>query len=707
MTYVPEQRRAPRHPKYDAIHRALLSGLLSNIGQKTETYEYQGPRGVRFLIFPGSSLFDQKPKWLMAAELVETTKLYARTCATVQPQWIERVAAHLVERTYAEPHWDPRTQSVVAYERVALYGLVLIPRRLVPYGPINPRVAREIFIQHALVLETLRTTAGFMWHNKALTEEVRGLEAKIRERNLLADAATRYAFYDARIPPDITNAAQFESWRKRSEREDPRRLYMDKADLLRADAPEITPENYPDRVDAGGLKLPLDYRYEPGEVHDGITLTVPLAALGQLRPQPYEWLVPGMLEEKIAALIRSLPGALRRNFVPVPDFARAAARDLAADPHQQGLLESLAAYLAKATGVPISPRDFHPDTLPDYLQMAFRIVDDTDTADRTHRTNRTLAIGRDLPALQQQFAHAAAESFARIPQSRLNREHITEWDFGDLPDVIHVPRHGLTIDAYPALVDAGASVSLRLFPAADLAANAHRAGLRRLFLLEHRRDIKYMLAYLPDVERLTLYFLQLGTVDELREQLSALIVDRALLIGRPTIRTQEQWQTRSREAAINLLDTADAVTALAGEILGLYHQVLLRLEEAVPEYPRPASDIHDQLVYLVSRTFFTITPWEWLEHYPRYLRGILLRLEKLANGNLARDLEHIAELTPWLNAYRARARGRHAAKHNPDLELFRWMLEEYRIHLFAQELHTPFPISARRLEKQWAKIGVT
>ncbi|HVT80324.1 MAG TPA: DUF3418 domain-containing protein, partial [Phycisphaerae bacterium] len=280
----------PRHPRYDAIHRALLTGLLSNVGTKSDTHEYHAPRGVKFNIHPGSALFLQKPKWLLAAELVETTKLYGRTCAGIQPQWIERAAAHLVERTYSDPRWDSQTASAIATEKVTLHGLVLIPARTVPYSPINPRQSRELFLHHALVLGDFRAAAPFIRHNARLVEEVQLLEAKIRQRNLLADAATRYAFYDARVPQDVTNGAEFESWRRHAENPangNPRLLFMDKADLLRADAPDITPQNYPDKLAEahGNLHLPLTYKFEPADPADGLTLAVPVAALAQLHPQ--------------------------------------------------------------------------------------------------------------------------------------------------------------------------------------------------------------------------------------------------------------------------------------------------------------------------------------------------------------------------------------------------------------------------------------
>jgi ATP-dependent helicase HrpA len=716
MQFVPPTARPPRHPKYDAIHRALLTGLLSNVGTKAEAHDYQGPRGVRFHIFPGSSLFAQKPKWLMAGELVETTKLYARTCAAVQPQWIERVADHLVERSHSDPRWDSKSASVLATEKVSLHGLVLIPARSVPYGPINPRACRGLFLYHALVLGDFRTDAPFFRHNAQLIADVEALEAKIRQRNLLADAATRYAFYDARLPQDITSGPQFETWRRRAEQSTPRLLFMDKADLLRADAPAITPANYPDRLadSSGGLQLPVAYRFDPGEVTDGLTLAVPVAALTQLRPERYEWLVPGMIEEKIAALLRALPGTLRRNFVPVPNWAKAAAEALLAahaPDTDVSLRDALAGYLAKQTGVEIRGADFLETELPPYLRMNFKVLDDA---------GHVLGLSRDLPHLQKKLAPLAASTFAGIYDRQFNRENITAWDFGDLPDSVTVQRFKMTIVAFPALVDATRDAldqcALRLLPAKPAADAAHRAGVRRLFRIEYRRDVKSLTTRLPDFGRLALQYYTLGSSDELRENLLTLIVDRALFADAPVPRTQAGFTERKHAAATRLFATADRVTALAGELLQQYHALTLILEEGGgpkngASMGAALADVKEQLAYLLPKHFLLSTPWEWLEYFPRYLAGMRLRLEKLDAGGadvLDRDEAAMAAAAPWQNRYLER-KARHEAVGlaDPELALFRWMLEEYRISLFAQELGTAMPISDRRLERQWDKVRKT
>lgn len=706
MEFKPPQSRAPRHPKYDAIHRALLTGLISNVGTKTETHEYQGPRGLRFSIFPGSTLFGQKPKWMMAGELVETTKLYARTCATIQPQWVERAAGHLVERTHSDPRWDAVTGSVIATEKVTLYGLVLIPARTVPYGPINGRISRELFIHHALVLGDIRIPPAdtpFFRHNAALVAEVELLEAKIRQRNLLADAATRFNFYEARVPQEITNAAQFETWRRRAEATNPRLLYMNKEDLLRSDAPAITPQNYPDRLSdaSGGLRLPLTYRFEPGEVIDGLTLAVPVAALTQLRPERYEWLVPGMLEEKIAAMLRELPGAMRRNFVPVPNWAKAAAEALLAAGYSEtdvSLREALAGYLAKQTGVEIKAADFSEESLPPYMRMNFRVVDDA---------GKVIGLSRDLPQLQRKLASVAAGTFATIHDRTYNREQVTAWDFGDLPDSLTVQRFKMTITAYPALVETGEKCALRLLPSKEGAGAAHRAGVRRLFRNEYRRDIKSLAGQLPHFGQMALQFYTLGRSEELREDLLTLIVDRALFSESAVPRREAEYAALKHRAATRLVETGDRVSTVASALLQQYHDLSLLMEDVGAALGAALSDVREQLAYLLPHRFWLTTPWEWLEQLPRYLQGMRLRLEKLNAGGeeiLTRDYAGMAAVAPWWNKYLER-RAQHEAQGigDPELALFRWMLEEYRISLFAQELGTATPISDRRLEKQWEK----
>ncbi len=549
-----------------------------------------------------------------------------------------------------------------------------------------------------------------MGHNAQLVAEVESLEAKIRQRHLLADISTRFAFYDARVPLEVTDGARFETWRGQAERQKPRLLYMRKDDLLRADAPPITPENYPDKIveSFGPLQLPVIYRFAPGEVNDGLTVTVPVAALTQLRPERYEWLVPGMLEEKIAALLRGLPGALRRNFVPVPEWAKAAAADLSGRGEDYGdvsLRDALVGFLNRQSATEISAGDFSEGELPEYLRMSFRVMDDA---------GKILGTGRDLPVLQRKLAAHAKGSFATIHDLRFNRDGITAWDFGDLPESLKIQRFSMAITGFPALVEEGDVCGLRLLPSQDAAAQSHRAGVRRLFRMEYRREVKGLANSLPEYGRMALQYYLLGPTEELKQDLAKLIVDRALFEEDAVPRKQAAYEALKHKAATRLGAIAERVGGLVGDVLQQYHQLSLLIDtqrarrEGVDAFGAALSDVHDQLAFLLPRHFLLDAPFEWLEQFPRYLSGMRLRLEKLFAGGASvveRDRDAMAAIAPWWS-YFLQMRDRLASLHLEDADFvrFRWMLEEFRVSLFAQELGTAIPISPRRLEKQAEKI---
>src|SRR4051812_25093651 len=413
---------------YPAIHRALLAGLLGNIGQKTDQCEYTGARGNKFAIFPGSTLFKRRPQWMMSAEIVETTKLYARTNARIDPEWVEQAAEHLVKRAYSEPRWEAETANVVADEKVSLYGLPLVPRRVVHYGPIDPKVSRTLFIHHALVEGEYRTQAPFFEHNRNLIEEVLELEAKSRNRDYLVEAEARYGFYDKRVPHDVFNGHTFEKWRKAAERHTPKLLFMPRRDLMKRPGDDVTPDAFPDFLLVNDSRLPLEYQLDPGEQMDGVTVTIPLAALNQMPEEPLEWLVPGVLREKALYLIRSLPKALRVNFVPNPDYADRAGGAMTFG--QGSLFDALATVLGKFSGLPVRRDDLDPSELPDFLRMNFRIVD---------QHGKAIATGRDLAAIRQKLGLAARATFQELPpHPQYHRDGLKHWDFGDLPERIEM-----------------------------------------------------------------------------------------------------------------------------------------------------------------------------------------------------------------------------------------------------------------------------
>ncbi|GEM21669.1 ATP-dependent RNA helicase HrpA [Nitrosococcus oceani] len=692
--------------EYGAIHRALLTGLLGNIAVKSEKDHYLGARNIKLQIFPGSALFKKSPKWIMAAELVETSRLYARCAGKIEPEWLEALALHLVKRSYFDPHWEKRPAQVIAYERITLYGLTVIPKRRIHYGPVNPEEAREIFIREALVNGDYDTQAPFFRHNQKLIAEIEELEHKSRRRDVLIDEQSLYQFYEERLPAGVYNGAGFKKWRQQAEKKNPQLLFLSREELMRHDAKEITGVRFPDQMTVKGLPLALSYHFEPGHPADGVTLTVPLAVLNQLEASHFQWLVPGLLKEKIICLIKALPKGLRRNFVPVPDFAEACIRALS--PAQGPLLDRLARHLQSMTGVPLSATCWQEVDLPLHLQMNFRLVDEKD---------KELATGRDLAILQRQWASKAQRSFRGWDNSELTREGITQWDFGELPERIELERQGLKLKGYPALQDTETAVSLVIMDSAEAAQEITHLGLRRLFMLALTQQIKYLRKNLPGIQKMCLHYTSLpampwgdsapsqSSCESLKDALIQGIIDRTFILDHPPVRNGEKFMARKEKGCGELMSTANEFCRLIEEILTEYHEVVRQLKGNLPfAWLNSIRDMKEQLTHLVYHGFINQTSPIWLIHLPRYLKGIKLRLAKLQE-NPRRDQQRQAEITPLWQAYQKRMEIQHQEDGVvPALETYRWMLEEYRISLFAQELGTKRPVSPKRLAAQWKEI---
>jgi ATP-dependent helicase HrpA len=687
---------------YRAIHRALLAGLLGNIAFKDEAYTYTGARNIKLSLFPGSGLFKKGPKWLMAATFLETSRVYAHTVARIEPEWIEQLALHLLRRSFCEPHWERRTAQVAAYERVTLYGLVVVARRKVNYGPIDPIESRRIFIQSALVEGDYQTDAPFFQHNRRLMADIEELENKSRRRDVLVDEQDLYAFYDARIPDGIWSGARFETWRKEAEKAEPKLLYLTQAELMRHGVEEVTEEQYPDSLTMNGTRFPLTYHFELGHPADGVTLTVPLPALNQVALACCEWLVPGLLRDKIVALIRSLPKSLRRtlqvsdSFVPVPNYADVCLQSLT--PGSGSLTEALAAHLHKVTGVKIPADAWQPELLPDHLRMNFKVVDGQ---------GKVLATGRDLSALQAALGQRARTNFAELHTEQFDRQGITRWDFGDLPEQVVLERQGLHLTAYPAIEDRKDSVALKLFESAAHAAKALRGGVRRLALLELAQPINHLRKNLPDIRRMCMHFSSIGNCEALKDDLILAIAERAFLGDEPPPRTATAFEKCKEQGHMALMSEAFALCELVDMILTEYYAVAKELKVAgVLSNGGACPDIHEQLAHLLYRGFVAVTPLEWLIHIPRYLKAIRARLEKRRCAP-ARDAKRAAEITPLWRTYLKRAEANRAqGLHDPALERYRWMLEEFRVSLFAQALKTAIPVSEKRLKEQWERVRI-
>jgi len=679
--------RSNRQPaEYEAIHRSLLAGLLGNIAMKLEDGTYQGARNLRLAIFPGSGLARKGPKWIMAGQLVETSRLYAHLVARIDPAWVEPLAGARLKRSYSEPHWEKRPAQVAAWERVILYGLVIHPRRRVNYGPIDPEASREIFIREALVQGEFRTRAPFFRHNQRLLEEVRALEHKSRRHDVLVDEETLFAFYHERIPEGIYSGARFERWRKEAERENPRLLFLSREQLMRQDAAHISGERFPDHLSLEGVALPLHYHFEPGDAVDGVTLTVPVALLNQLSPERFEWLVPGLLEEKITALLRGLPKPVRKHFVPVPDYARACVEALV--PEEGGLAEALSRHLRRMSGVTVAPEQFAGVELPSHLRMNFRVVAED---------GEVLGEGRDLALLQRRLAGRAADGFARRTRLPLERDGITRWDFGPLPEEVTFRQGGLTLKGHPALVDEGDSVAIRVFDTPGAAAAAMEAGLCRLFALALKEKMRYLERNLPVSRESRLQYAALGGGETLESELLAAITRRVFVGDEAPVRDPAAFERRLAHARERLLTCAEESCAVAGEILALHHRLRKRLDGSLsPAWIHAVRDMREQLSRLVRPGFVRETPWHWLQQIPRYLAAIELRLEKL-QGGVERDQANLRQFRPLWEVYLSR--NERADGRDPALEEYRWLLEELRVSLFAQQLGTLRPVSIKRLSR--------
>ena len=683
----------------DRVHISLLSGLLSHIGmqdtrggaggnaprrvQDTQRpqgrrrgpAEFAGARGTRFALFPDSSLARKPPQWVMAAELVETSRLWARTAAAIKPEWAEPLAAHLVRRGYSEPRWDARRGAAMATEKVTLYGLPIVAARPVGYATIDPAAARELFIQHALVEGDWQTHHRFFHHNRELLDEAADLERRARRRGIVVDDAALFDFYDRRIPADVTSARHFDAWWKKARASEPELLTFSADDLVGPAAEEIRPADYPD---AWG-EFPLSYEFAPGEPEDGVTADVPLALLNQVNGGELGWQVPGLREELVTELIRSLPKQLRTAFVPVPDTARAVLSRLG--PVHGDLLEALGAELGRIGGVRI-PRDaWDLSRLPAHLRMTFRVLDG----------DRVLASGKDLSALRRQL-RPRLEAALSDAASDITRTGLTDWTFGALPRVF---RHG-QVRAYPALADAGNTVDVRLFPTEAEASEAMRRGTRRLLLLRVPSGVRSIAGRLPPQAKLALSSHPYPSAGALLDDCAACAADFVIAAsGGPA------WDAagfaRLVDAARSSLavTTADVVEVVA-RVLAEAHEVRTRLDQA----GGPAAALDDmraQFSALVYPGFIAETGLRRLPDLVRYLKAIIRRLDKLAES-AARDAERMAVVHRVTEAYQQALRELgEPARSGDAAAAIRWMIEELRVSLFAQTLGTPEPVSEKRI----------
>lgn len=740
LTVVKEQRWPMNEEAagYEAVHLSMLSGLLGNIGFKTEEGDgYLGARGIRFHPHPGAHLSKKPGRWIVAAELVETSRLYGRGIAAIEPQWLEQVGAHLLRKQLLDPHWEKKQGEVAAYERATLYGLVVYSQRRISYGKIDPQGARDIFIRQALVEGDWETRLPFLQANQKLIAKVEELEHKSRRQDVLVDDALIYAFYDQQIPQDICTGRALERWVKDESARNPDLLRLSRDELMRHEAAGITTAAFPKTIKMGGVDCTASYLHQPGDPRDGVTVTVPLFVLNQVSEERAEWLVPGMLKDKIQALLKSLPQRPRSRFVPLAENAQRLAELLgSAERFGAGsLVEVLLKQARDETSLDIKRADFKLDMLSPHLFMNFRISDEH---------GRQLGQGRNLGALKAQWgakargafqalaelkiapqadgaaapapaqapaaaakqggkaapaASAAAHSKAQGPVHAADKLW-TDWGFGALPELMEIKKGNQTLIGFPALIDHGNGVGIEVFDEPEVAASRHALGLRRLFALQIRDALKYLEKNIPDLQKMAVGYMPLGTQEELREQIINVAIDRAFL-QEPLPADAEQFKQRVQEGRGRLTLIANEVARMAAGVLQEYMAAVRKIKDT-KNAPEAMADAQQQLQKLVPKNFIAIAPWAQLGHYARYLKAITARLDKY-RADPARDAAKLKELQPLEQRYWrlvAERKGQVDAR----MQEYRWMLEELRVSFFAQELRTPYPVSSKRLDKVWQQL---
>ncbi|WP_434223345.1 ATP-dependent RNA helicase HrpA [Xenorhabdus bakwenae] len=686
---------------YRSIHVALLAGLLSHIGQKdTDKQEYTGARNARFSVFPGSGLFKKPPKWAMVAELVETSRLWGRIAARIEPEWVEPLAAHLIKKHYSEPHWQKSQGAVMATEKVTLYGLPIVPGRLVNYSRIDPMLCRELFIRHALVEGDWQTRHSFFRANLKLREEVEELEHKSRRRDILVDDETLFIFYDQRIGRDVVSSRHFDQWWKVASKDQPELLNFEKSMLIKGDANKVSALDYPNYWYQGNLKFRLSYQFEPGTDADGVTVHIPLPVLNQVKDEGFDWQIPGIRHELVVALIKSLPKPIRRNFVPAPNYAQAFLERVTQP--QIPLLDSLEKELRRMTGVTVSRDNWQLEQVPDHLKITFRIIGEKKTGEK----NQPLAESKDLSALKLKLKEKVQETLSAVADNGIEQNGLHIWSFGALPECYEQKRGGYSVKAFPALVDEKDSIGIKLFETESEQQNAMWAGTRRLLLLNIPSPIKYLHEKLPNKSKLGLYFNPYGKVLDLIDDCISCGVDKLIAENGGPAWDEQAFSGLHDKVRANLNDAVVDIAKQVEQILTAVFNINKRLKGRVDiSLALALSDIKEQISGLAFNGFVTSHGWKRLTDVLRYLNGIERRLEKLAvdpnkdRAHMSR-VEHIQrQWQQWLAKLSVQQ------KQLAEVEEIRWMIEELRISLFAQQLGTAYPISDKRILQAMENIA--
>lgn len=674
---------------YDAVHSAILTGLLSHIGMKDqEKNEYHGARNARFHIFPGSGLFKKQPKWVMSAELVETSKLWGRIIAKIQPEWIEPLAKHLIKRSHSEPHWSKKQAAVMAYEKVMLYGIPIVPKRLVNYGNIDASVSREIFIRSALVEGDWETKHAFFKQNRKLLLEVEELEHKSRRRDILVDDEELFQFYDQRVGTEVVSGLHFDTWWKQASKKEPELLNFEKEMLFKGDASHVTDLDYPNFWHQNGLKLKLSYQFEPGDDSDGVTVHIPLPILNQIDPAGFDWQIPGLRHELVVSLIKSLPKTLRKNFVPAPNYADAFLSRVTA--MEMPLLDALEKELRRMTGATVLREDWKLDQVPDHLKVTFRAVDER---------NRKLKEHKDLHELKESLKEKVQETLSKVADDDIEQQGLHTWSFGELPQVYQQKRGGYQVKAFPALVDNKDSVEIKLYETEQEQISAMQAGQRRLILLNVPSPIKYLHANLPNKSKLGLYFNPYGKVLDLIDDCIACGVDKLIEEQGGLVWEPEKFEALKEHVRAELGDTVVDIAKQVETILTTAFNINKKLKGKIDFTMAFAlSDIKAQIEGLIFKGFATECGWKRLPDILRYMKAIERRMEKLPiDPN--KDRLHMLKIESVVKDYKELLNKIPKGLAVPEnVKEIRWMIEELRVSFFAQQLGTPYPVSDKRVK---------
>lgn len=674
--------------EYQQIHTALLSGLLSHIGLKeAEKQQYLGARNAHFAIFPNSVLFKKQPKWVMAAELVETSKLWGRMVAEIEPEWIEPLAEHLIKKSYSEPRWSKSRGAVIADEKVTLYGVPIVAARPVNYGSIDPTVSREIFIQSALVEGDWNTKHKFFKENQRLVREVEELEHKSRRRDILVDDRTLFEFYDQRIGTEVVSQKHFDTWWKKAQQKDPELLNFERSFLINDDAEQVSKLDFPNFWHQGNLKLKLTYQFEPGTDADGVTVHIPLPLLNQVEMTGFDWQIPGLREELVIALIKSLPKSYRRNFVPAPNYAQAFLSR--AVPLEKPLLDTLIYELRRMTGVTVEAEHWNWEQIPSHLKMTFRVVDEN---------GKKIAESMNLDELKFNLKDRVQESISAVADDGIEQSGLHIWSFADLPQCYEQKQRGFSVKAFPAIVDEKDAVGIKLFETEFEQAVAMQQGLRRLLLLNVPSPIKYLHEKLPNKAKLGLYFTPFGRVLDLIDDCIACAVDKLIADFGGFIWDEAGFEKLRDFVRENLNEVTVDIAQKVEQILSLNHALNQRLKGKMDFTMAFAfSDIKAQLAGLIYPGFVQKSGYDRLPDLQRYLQAVDKRIDKLAQ-DVNRDRAAMLRVEQVQQAYQQLLAKLPKSKPISDeIAEIRYMIEELRVSLFAQQLGTKYQVSDKRI----------